>query len=300
LKPLILVVEDNSDLLFSLNLILESNNYRPITSKNGKEALKILNELEQVPDIIISDIMMPEMDGYEFFKEISNNSRWNRIPFLFLSARSTPQDIRFGKLLGVDDYMTKPFQEKDLLAVLSGKIARSNRIKTINNQVNDIFSKIDSTPKPSYGNLQDRLCLFFVIWDDKFGPKLEISYPLEKQYPISLNEIANQLFTVATSIYGHEKITKAEDVLLNIENLNNKGYLFFDSYPEKNDRYGEKQYMLAIIAPTITYFHSLKIKELFVEISNKIKNKTNWDVKQYWKRIYNIISTDLLEVNPQK
>ena len=110
MKPLILVVEDNRDLLFSLNLILESNNYKSITSRNGKEALVILNELDQVPDIIISDIMMPEMDGYEFFKEISNSSRWNRIPFIFLSARSTPQDIRFGKLLGVDDYITKPFQ----------------------------------------------------------------------------------------------------------------------------------------------------------------------------------------------
>ena len=65
MKPLILVVEDNSDLLFNLRLILESNNYKPITARNGKEALKILSELDQAPDVIISDIMMPEMDGYE-------------------------------------------------------------------------------------------------------------------------------------------------------------------------------------------------------------------------------------------
>ena len=300
MKPLILVVEDNSDLLFSLNLILESNNYKPITSKNGREALKILNELDRVPDIIISDIMMPEMDGYEFFKEITSNSRWNRIPFLFLSARSTPQNIRFGKLLGVDDYITKPFQEKDLLAVLSGKIARSKRIKTINNQVNELFPKIDTTPKSSYGNLQDSLCLFLAIWDDKLGPTLEVSYPLDKQFPIPLDDIAQQLFTGATTIYGHEKIKKAEDVLLNIENLNRRGYLFFDSYPEKNDRYGEKQYMLAVIAPNITYFHSLQIKELFVEISSKIKNKANWDINQYWKRVNNFLSTDTLEINANK
>jgi CheY-like chemotaxis protein len=297
LKPLILVVEDNRDILFNLNLILESNNYEPITSRNGKEALEILKKFDKVPDIIISDIMMPEMDGYEFFKEVSNNSRWNRIPFLFLSARSTPQDIRFGKLLGVDDYITKPFKEKDLLAVLSGKIARLNRIKSINNQVNEIFSNVDTTPRTSHEELQDIMCMFLVIWDDKFGPKLEISYPAEKQFPISLDDIANQLFTVATSIYGHEKITKAEDVLLKIENLNNRGYLFFDSYPEKGDRYGEKQYMLAVIAPSITYFHSLKIREIFVEISVKIKNKEKWDVKQYWKRIYDIMTTDPLKIN---
>jgi len=71
LKPLILVVEDNLDLLYTLNLLLESNNYKPITAKNGKEALEILSRLEETPDIIISDIMMPEMDGYEFFREIS-------------------------------------------------------------------------------------------------------------------------------------------------------------------------------------------------------------------------------------
>ncbi|MCK4384419.1 MAG: hypothetical protein KAW66_14055, partial [Candidatus Lokiarchaeota archaeon] len=240
------------------------------------------------------------MDGYEFFKEVSNDSRWNRIPFLFLSARSTPQEIRFGKLLGVDDYITKPFKEKDLLAVLSGKIARSNRIKTMNNQVNKIFSNFDTIPRSSHEELQDIMCMFLVIWDDKFGPKLEISYPTENQFPISLDDIANQLFTVATSIYGHEKITKAEDVLLKIENLNNRGYLFFDSYPEKNDRYGEKQYMLAVIAPNITYFHSLQIKELFVEISTKIKNKANWDINQYWKRVNNFLSTDTLEINANK
>jgi len=76
LKPLILVVEDNVDLLYNLNLMLESNNYKTITAKNGKIALKILSELEQVPDIIISDIMMPEMDGYEFFRAISSEPRW--------------------------------------------------------------------------------------------------------------------------------------------------------------------------------------------------------------------------------
>lgn len=300
MKPLILVVEDNSDLLFNLSLILESNNYKPITARNGKEALKILSELDQAPDVIISDIMMPEMDGYEFFKEISNDSRWNRIPFVFLSARSTPQDIRFGKLLGVDDYLTKPFQEKDLLAILSGKIARSNRIKSLNNQVNKLFSTVDDTQKSSYTNLRETVCLFLAIWDDKLGPTLEVSYPLDKQFPIPLDEIAKQLFTGATTIYGHEKIKNAEDVLLNIENLNRRGYLFFDSYPEKSDRYGEKQYMLAVIAPNITYFHSLQIKELFVEISNKIKNKANWDINQYWKRVYNFLSANPLEINANK
>jgi len=297
LKPLILVVEDNLDLLYTLNLLLESNNYKPITAKNGKEALDILFNLEEVPDIIISDIMMPEMDGYEFFREISNNPRWNRIPFLFLSARSTPKDIRFGKLLGADDYLTKPFDEKDLLAILSGRIARNKRVDALNNKINENFSKMDIEMKAPLENKREFfICLFLAFWDDKFGPELNRFYPEEKSFPIPLDKIVNQLFTVATSIYGHDKITKAEGVLLNIKNLNTRGYLFFDSYPDNNERFGEKQYMIAVIAPSINYFHTLEIKEIFIDLSEKIKKKIDWNIEEYWKKIYNLMLIEPLKI----
>jgi len=297
LKPLILIVEDNVDLLYSLNLVLESNNYKSITAKNGKIALKILSELEQVPDIIISDIMMPEMDGYEFFRAISSEPRWNRIPFIFLSARTTPKEIRFGKLLGVDDYLTKPFNEEDLLAIISGKIARINRINALNNKIEEVFSTMKIKMKiPSTIDQVEFIRLLITFWDDKVGPKLKYYYPEENCLPLSLDDIANQLFTVATSIYGHEKITKAEGVLLNIENLNSRGYLLFDSYPDDDERFGEKQYMIAIIAPLITYFHTLKIKDIFTDLSDKIKNKLNWNIKEYWERIHDILLIETMQL----
>ena len=297
MKPLILVVEDNLDLLYTLNLLLESNNYKPITAKNGKEALEILSRLEETPDIIISDIMMPEMDGYEFFREISNNPRWNRIPFLFLSARTTPKDIRFGKLLGADDYLTKPFDEKDLLAILSGRIARNKRVDALNNKIDETFAKMDIEIKaPLECKREFFICLFLAFWDDKFGPELNCYYPEEKSFPIPLDNIVNQLFTVATSIYGHDKITKAEGVLLNIKNLNTRGYLFFDSYPDSNERFGEKQYMIAVIAPSINYFHTLEIKEIFVDLSEKIKKKIDWNIEKYWKKIYNLMLIEPLKI----
>ena len=293
MKPIILVVEDNVDLLYNLNLLLESNNYTPITAKNGKEAIKILSTLGKIPDIIISDIMMPEMDGYEFFKAISNEPRWNRIPFLFLSARTTPKDIRFGKLLGVDDYITKPFDEKDLLATLSGRIARNERINALNNKIDESFS----TAKLEMKNQREFfICLFLAFWDDKFGPELNRYFPEEKTFPIPLDDIVNQLFTVVTSIYGHDKITKAEGVLLDIKNLKSRGYLFFDSYPDKKERFGEKQYMIAVIAPSINYFHTLEIKEIFIDLSEKIKNKTNWNIEEYWKKIYDIMLLDTIKI----
>ncbi len=297
MKPLILVVEDNLDVLYNLNLILESNNYKPITAKNGKEALEILSNLEEIPDIIISDIMMPEMDGYEFFRVISNDPRWNRIPFLFISARSTPENIRFGKSLGVDDYLTKPFDERDLLAILSGRIARNKRVNALNSKIDEAFSKMNMEMKfPLDYKREFFICLFLAFWDDRFGPELNRSYPEKKLFPIPLNKIVNQLFTVATSIYGHDKITKAEGVLLNIKNLNNRGYLFFDSYPDNKERFGEKQYMIAVIAPSINYFHTLEIKEIFVDLSEKIKKKIDWSIEEYWKKIYNIMLIEPIKI----
>jgi len=293
LKPLILVVEDNLDLLYNLNILLESNNYKPITAKNGKEAIEILSNLEEIPDVIISDIMMPEMDGYEFFKIISNEPRWNRIPFLFLSALINPKDIRFGRLLGVDDYLTKPFDEKDLLAILSGRIARNKRINVLNKKINESFSTTNLKMNIPIEDQKERfICLFLAFWDDKTGPELNQYFPEEKVFPIPLDDIVNQLFTVATSIYGHDKITKAEGVLLDIKNLNTRGYLFFDSYPDKKERFGEKQYMIAVIAPSINYFHTLEIKEIFTDLSKKIKKKTDWNIEEYWEKIYDIMLID--------
>lgn len=297
LKPLILVVEDNVDLLYNLNLLLESNNYEPITAKNGKEAIEILSTLSEIPDIIISDIMMPKMDGYEFFRVISNEPRWNRIPFLFLSARTTPKDIRFGKLLGADAYLTKPFNEKDLLAIISGRIARNKRINELNTKIDESFSNSNLKTEISFQGQQEFFtCIFLAFWDDKFGPELKQYFPEEKPFPIPLDDIVNQLFTVATSIYGHDKITKAEGVLLDIKNLKSRGYLFFDSYPDKKERFGEKQYMIAVIAPSINYFHTLEIKEIFLDLSEKIKDNSKWNIEEYWKKISDIMLLDSIKI----
>ena len=72
MKPLILVVEDDYDLLTYIKLMLEDNDCNVITGINGIDALKVLSETDEIPDLIISDINMPEMDGYEFFKVVSD------------------------------------------------------------------------------------------------------------------------------------------------------------------------------------------------------------------------------------
>lgn len=122
MNSLILIVDDNVDLLFNLQMTLEFNNYEVISAENGKEAIKILKELDHLPELIISDIMMPEMNGYELFKTVSKDSRLNSVPFLFLSAYSPTKEDIIGNKINSDDIIIKPFKEDELLRIISDKI----------------------------------------------------------------------------------------------------------------------------------------------------------------------------------
>ncbi|MFW9866667.1 MAG: PleD family two-component system response regulator [Candidatus Thorarchaeota archaeon] len=294
-KPLLMVVDDNQDILFNLKILLESKGYKVKTANSGEMALKILSNQENLPEVIISDIMMPNMNGYEFFAAVSEHNKLNQIPFLFLTAKSTPEEIRFGKMLGVDDYITKPFNEHDLMASISGKIRRSRKSHLIDNKIRQLLTSFNTELHPSISKDDEfPFCLLIVFWDDISGPILKDSYPNEDSCHLSISTIGRQLFHAATSIYGQNKITKAEGMLLNIENIKKKGYIFFDSFPDSGERYGEKQYMISIIAPSISYFESIKIQETLKLMSEQIKNKQEWEIKEYWDKIYEVLSNSSL------
>jgi CheY-like chemotaxis protein len=287
---MILLVDDNEDILFSLKLILEKREFDVVTANSGENALNLLSTLETLPEVIVSDIMMPSMNGYEFFSIVSSNSQWYRIPFLFLTAKSTPDDIRLGKMLGVDDYITKPFNEEDLLASISGKIARTRKSSLMDEKIQQLLTSADIQMRPSATKEEKLpLCLLYVCWDDIGGPQLKLSHPSDDSCHFSISTIGKQLFHAATSIYGHDKITKAQSLLLNIENIKKKGYVFFDSYSAKKERYGEKQFMLSVIAPDISYFNSLLVRNVLKEISDKIKTKQKWEIIEYWEAIHEIL-----------
>ena len=295
MKPLIFIVEDNADIIFNLKLSLESNNFEAIPASNGKEALRILSGMKEVPDLILSDIMMPEMDGYELFKNVSNDDRLNEIPFIFLTAKASPKDIRFGKLLGVDDYLTKPINEKDLIAVIKGKLSRKKKINSIDAQIKEYLASYDIDLTPSLLISPDKnILLLLVFWDDRLGPELKAWYPEEEILPIPIEKIGNQLFNAAMLIYGQDNILKADGILLNIENINRHGYVFFDSYPDPNERFGEKQFMLALLAPKINYFESLKIREIFLSITEKIKRIREYNMAEFYHKVLNTLSTSPL------
>lgn len=290
MPPIIFLVEDDPNSLYYTKRILERNNYKVITAENGKVAMQILSQLEHLPEIIISDINMPEMNGYDFFKAVSDQSIFNHIPFLFLSVLDTPADIRFGKMLGADDYITKPFQAEDLLATVAGRIARNIKTYEYNKMIDKmVYLELKSELNISK-NTENNISLFLVQWNDRMGPELMEFYPKDINFTKPISDLACQLFQGASSIYGNDDFKKAEGVLLKITNINRSGYLFFDGYPDKTFRSGERQYMIATIAPIINYLQSLKIKLILKKISSKIKNKESWQIKNFWDSIVDVLT----------
>lgn len=138
-KARILIVEDDLNLLEGVQTVLELDRYSVISVENGKQALEILSTSSVPPDLIVSDIMMPEMDGIQLLREVRKVPEWIKIPFIFLTARSEKTDIQRGKQLGVDDYLIKPFDADDLLIAVESRL---NRHKMLNDVFDDAMSNL--------------------------------------------------------------------------------------------------------------------------------------------------------------
>lgn len=141
-KPLILVVDDNPEFLNGIKLTLEMEGFKVITASDGQQALDRLRslpigqsqaspEVKRLPDLILADIMMPAMDGYEFYSRVRAHPYTNRIPFIFLTAKSGEEDARHGKELGAEDYFSKLAPIEDLLASIRGKLNRVEQQRAI-------------------------------------------------------------------------------------------------------------------------------------------------------------------------
>jgi DNA-binding response OmpR family regulator len=125
----VLIVDDDPQLLKVLKMLLEAEGYLVFSAPNGHEALRLLQN--EVVHLIVADIAMPGINGYQLFERISENPQWALIPFLFLTARAMDSDIRYGKELGVDDYLLKPVKTQDLLATVRGKLKRSAMMRSV-------------------------------------------------------------------------------------------------------------------------------------------------------------------------
>jgi len=127
----ILIVDDEQTIRESLIDILTLEGFRVLAATNGLEAIELLREHQ--PDLILADIMMPEMNGYQFYQRVRQSQDCLLIPFIFLSAKGEAEDIRFGKELGADDYLMKPINMEDLISAILGKLKRFEELTLTQN-----------------------------------------------------------------------------------------------------------------------------------------------------------------------
>lgn len=136
----LLLIDDDPNLILLVKDYLEFRGYEVVTAENGREALEVLEN--DIPDMIICDVMMPEMDGYTFVSNVRQDDRTSWIPVLFLSAKGQSQDRVKGLNVGADVYMVKPFEPEELVAQVEASLKQAFRKKQQPNDGSDNESKI--------------------------------------------------------------------------------------------------------------------------------------------------------------
>lgn len=182
----ILIVDDEPKLLGAVAETLSEEGYQVTTAKSGMEALVQL--AESLPDLIISDVRMPGMDGYQLVGTLRSNPRTELIPIIFLTAKGRREDRISGFRNGVDAYVTKPFDPEELLVIIANILNRAARISAE-------LSRLMQTSKPVDTSIP-------LIYDEDFtGSEMRIASLVAKG--LSNKDIAAQLDVSVRTVEGH-------------------------------------------------------------------------------------------------
>lgn len=144
MKKRILIIEDQATMRHNLALMLKLEGYETFTAQNGKVGIELARQ--QRPDLILCDVMMPEMDGYAVVQALREDGNFANTPFIFLTARCDRDDVRIGMNFGADDYLSKPVVRSELLATLETRLARADVLQkkiNENNVFNPDFTRLD-------------------------------------------------------------------------------------------------------------------------------------------------------------
>jgi DNA-binding NarL/FixJ family response regulator len=136
----ILVIEDEPEMRRNLVTVLRLEEYQPVAAENGRTGIELAKR--EHPDLILCDVMMPELDGHSVLRALREDPGTALIPFIFLTARGEKEDLRSGMNLGADDYLTKPVAKADLLQAIEARLRRSKQ------QARREFKPDFSSPKP--------------------------------------------------------------------------------------------------------------------------------------------------------
>ena len=121
----ILVIEDEPEMRRNITSLLRYYDYEPIAAQNGRVAVEMARR--EKPDLILCDVMMPELDGYGVLHALQSDASLARIPFIFLTAKGEKDDLRSGMNLGADDYLTKPVVNAELVRAIESRLRRSEQ-----------------------------------------------------------------------------------------------------------------------------------------------------------------------------
>lgn len=143
-NPTILLIEDE---IRSQNLFvscLQAEGYNTLVANNGLKGIQIAQQ--QLPDLVLCDIIMPKLDGYEVLTQLQENTTTAAIPFIFLSAKGSKSELRHGMNLGADDYLTKPITAEELVEAIAARLSRYNFLENkYANQKKSALSEVKST-----------------------------------------------------------------------------------------------------------------------------------------------------------
>src|SRR5439155_17234472 len=143
----ILIADDELAVRQLLELVLRSQGYDVLVAQNGDQLVRMAQE--RVPDLVVIDLMMPYLDGYEAIRQLRNDTRTAHLPMVVLTAKSTPDDVVIGFETGADDYITKPFNIPELLARIKGHLRRASQ-RPVRNPLTDLAGNILLTEELKY------------------------------------------------------------------------------------------------------------------------------------------------------
>ncbi len=157
-KARIVLIDDNDNMRENIKEILELDNYSVYEAANGKEGIRLIRQVK--PDLIVCDIMMPELDGYGVLRIVNQNKETAGIPFIFLTAKNNNQDFRKGMNMGADDYLTKPFTDAQLIEAIDMRLNRLKAFQYANKAEDDFIDHIDAK----------------VLWSSDYFDKNQVIY----------------------------------------------------------------------------------------------------------------------------
>lgn len=169
----VLIIEDEMEFRKSVSDMLRYENFKVLTAENGIKGLELAKK--ECPDVILCDIMMPELNGYEVLKNLNKKCAPLPVPFIFLTALNRRKNYRQGMELGADDYLTKPFTREELLEAISSRLEKYIKIESyIDRKITEIEARVESKIKALQQEVEEKnSSLFFSVQKSEIlGKKL--------------------------------------------------------------------------------------------------------------------------------